>query len=562
MNNRLKITVVLSLLLVVGLVVFLFSGPREKKARKNNNSALVSSNWNTQYELLSKDPQGLYLWNVLLKSKIDSTAEVTQLGGTKAFEQLNEDTLRTFMFVGDNFMLTSEEVDRLLFLVGKGSKLFVSAEEIDGKLLAQIYDAVELSYFYGPSTKIVTNQKEYTFHHIFQNDTVARKWRGVKNEVPLRSDYARLSWNSNVNHSVAVPLGDGMVYLNFNPNLFQNIHLKESEGYMYSRLWLNRVPSDQSIFWMEFSRFQTFVEEDPFEEVPDGKTDTSYLQFIFKNENLVVALLMAIGGVFLYILFRAKRMQPVVPYVEPKMNMTLSFMKTITSIYFTQRNNKALLSIQKANFYEAVQKHFYLDIRNRQSDKAMIALSQKSNVSLPEIKELLALLETEENHISDAYLTQVAQKQSRFYKDSGLIPEHMEHAIEKREWILYRNVFIGSGLLLTGVSLIFTGLYFLVGAIGVGILVLPIGFIVTYVGMAWLSKPIWKIKGNEWKYQPILGKGSKWNIDEAVAIESDKNGSTLIFEGNKKQVINYWEFTETDRTKMIRFIRSTKSHKL
>src|SRR5690606_32272675 len=138
----------------------------------------------------------------------------------------------------------------------------------------------------------------------------------------------------------------------------------------------------------------------------------------------------------------------VVPYLDKKKNMTLAFTDTITSIYFADRNPYVLLNVQKRNFYEAVQKHFFVDLSKRKEDKEIMTLSQKSNIPASEIAEMIRLFETTEvSKVDENYLIDLAKMQVAFYQKTGMISSRVQAKIEAKEFKLYRNMWISTVLL-------------------------------------------------------------------------------------------------------------------
>ena len=167
--------------------------------------------------------------------------------------------------------------------------------------------------------------------------------------------------------------------LNTTPKAFYNYQLKRKTGFKYSEFVLNQLSPNQDIIILELGRLSdNYGDEDVDEETGDKlKKDDSYLTLLFKNPTLLKAMLLAIIGMLLFVIFRSKRTQPVVPYISQKKDMTLAFADTITSIYFAKRNPYGLLQVQKRNFYSMVQKHFYIDLSRDDKKNAIESLAER-----------------------------------------------------------------------------------------------------------------------------------------------------------------------------------------
>lgn len=560
MTNKSKIAIVAGML---GFVLLLFwlmqAGGTEKKPQGNKKvPAMVSSNWDEYYDLLSKDPNGLYFFNYFLKSKLDKGQEVSKIDHIYSLDTLSRKGNPSFVFIGDKFVLNTDEVDSILARVAMGSKLFLAQNNLDRQIYNELFDNVEISYYYNPSARVVTDQHDYLFYKVFQNDTIANKWKGFKNVLSHSlHEHKSLSKIGALENNIALQYGKGYIYISLNPELYVNYQLKGKEGFNYSKTWLNRFPENESVYWLELGRFKETPVDDFDELFEDGNDDRddSYLQFIFQKKALVYAMILLLLGIFLYIGFRAKRTQPIVPYLEKKRNMTLAFTDTITSIYFADRNPYVLLNVQKRNFYEAIQKHFFVDLSKRREDKEIISLSQKSNIPIAEISEMIRRYETTEvSTVDENYLIEQAKMQVSFYQRTGMISSRVQAKIEAKEFKLYRNIWISTVLLMGGLFTILLGFYYLVQAIGIGIILWPIGIIMLVIAVLRISKPLVEYNKNTLNYYKLAGKKKSFDLTDIHSIESSEKGAKLRFNGGAVLVVNYWELNQLDAKQFKRFV--------
>lgn len=558
------------LLVFVVLAVWLMnSGSSGKKSGGAKPVATISTKWDEPYSLMSKDANGLYLFNYALKARLKKGTLVSQIDHRYSLDTIPKTSHPTFLFIGENFVLNDDEFDSLLVRVADGSRLFLSQHMLDRYLYKTLFDNVELTYEYGPTATFQSGKHQFHFTYRYQNDTLANKWRGFKN-ILTSSDqgYKVLSTLGTLENNIAIPYGKGCIYLCPDPEVFVNYQLKQNAGFYYSRTWLDRIPEDEAVYWLELGRFDELDEEDMFEDIfdeeGDGERDDSFLQFIFENPNRVIAMILLLTGVLLYVFFRAKRTQPIVPFMGKKKNMTLLFADTITSIYFSDRNPYVMLNVQKRNFYDAVQKHFFVDLSKRKDDDRMVkSLAQKSNIAEDEIVDLLKKMETTQvSAVNDHYLIEVAKQQVSFYRRTGMISAKVQEKIESREFRLHRNLWLSATLLLCGLVAIFVGFYLLVGAVGTGIILWPVGAALLTIGVLRLSKPLMRIEKDTLTYYPLLGKPKVYELSEIHAIETSRSGSTFRFNGNKKLVINYWELSRMDAQQFKRFITIQNKLKL
>lgn len=567
MNNKTKIAVVGIVFAVIALMVWLLNGtggaqPKQKKKGQKLKPSYVSSTWDEgQYDLKNKDPFGLYLLNFGIKERLNKGVEVSKIDHLYSLDTLKKKNHPTFIFVGEKFILNAEELDSIMSMVERGSKFFLSANVIDKKMYWELFDNVGLSYIYSEHVAVKYGKHKYDFHFILQNDTIAHEWKGYKNLLPVEDvRHKTLAKIGSLESNIALPYGKGYVYLNPNPEMYTNVQLKSKGGYYHSKIWVNRIPKDESVYWLELARFKELPEDDfddLFDDEGEGERDDSYLQYIFEKPQLVTAMILAIVGILLFILFRAKRTQPMVPFIGKKKNMSLEFADTITSIYFSKRNPYVLLQVQKRNFYSAIQKHFYVDLSKRNEDREIITLSQKSNVHRSEIEELLRGLETTQvSNVDENYLIELTKKQVEFYRRTGMISHRVQAKIDARVFKFYRNYWLSTLLILGGIFTILLGMYYLTQSFGIGIVFWPIGIAVITWGSLRLAKPKIEINDKNIKSYPLFGKPTKYEKEDLIAIHSSGNGARFTFAGNKQITINYWELSRLDAKQFKRFVQT------
>ena len=372
MNNQTKIGIVGGIILIMVFIVWMFSSGRadidpSKKSRK----PFVSSNWTNKYELYDKKPMGLYLFTSLAKAHIDSSHKVMIAHDNHVLDSLiaTNNEKKTFLFVGNNFGLITEEFETLLDEVEGGSELFLAYNSLTDNVEDELFLKNDSRFEYVSEINIFTSKRKFPMINLFQNDTIACDWKAFGDIEPIGS-YKTLSSFMEMSNFIRIKHGAGKIHLISTPGVFFNYQLKRMFGYKYAEYALNQIPKNQDIILLELGRLSSDYgdEEIEEEEGENLKEDDSYLTLLFKNTTLLKAMLLAILGVILFVVFRSKRTRPVVPYIENKKDMTLAFAETITSIYYAKRNPYGLLQVQKKNFYTMVQKHFFLDLNRKDQD--------------------------------------------------------------------------------------------------------------------------------------------------------------------------------------------------
>lgn len=560
MTKGLKIALVAGMMLVVIVLIGFFGGDEQETTAKRNT--YVSSNWDQHFQIMDKRPYGLYLFNSLLKAHLDSSKNINTLTNGLELDSLSSEKV-TFLFVGDEFGLQNNELDLILSKVSAGSDLFISFNELTENIYDRLFERVEISYDYADSVNVFIGKNRFTQYFIYQNDTLAHQWKGFF-DIQLKDSarFVSLSSFMEMTNMVRINHGKGQIILHTNPEFFYNYQLKRDDGYRYTSFVLNQMPNDQNVYLLELGRLldEKGVEE-VVEESAGGKQDDSYLQFLLKSPALMGAMALAVLGLFLFLLFRAKRMQPAVPVLPKKKNMSLEFVDTITSIYLAKQYPYSLLQLQKKNFYELVYKHFFVDLSRSRDDreKDLEILSQKANVPLAEIKDLLRLLETKVKiNVTDDYIVETAKKQRRFYEQTGVIRTQILQKVSELKGTINREIFLSSIMILLGCVIILSGFYFLVKAIGVGILLWPLGAMILTIGILRLSKPLLKYDNEQLVYYPLIGKKQVFKMSDLLTISPMKNGAIVHFTEQRKIIIYYSQMSRFDKTQFEMLI--AKNH--
>jgi hypothetical protein len=563
MNNKAKIGIIGIVLLVIVAALF-FMGDNPLDAKKAHET-FVSENWEDKYKLNEKDPYGLFMFNQLLRAHVDTNQTIIPLTNSVELDSVMALKQRsTMLFVGDKFGLKTAEFDSVLAQVHDGNTLLLSSNQLTENIVRRLFIRYEVSYDYADSVNVNINNNTFSMFYLYQNDTIAHEWRAFLNVQPIDSTYRKLSTIFQLADFIRLKHGKGFIYLHTNPEFFFNYQVKRNEGFRYTSFLLNQLPQNQPVYILELGRLLEF-NYDPYGEGEGNsdKQDDSYFQFILKSPALIAAFGLGLLGVLLFVLFRSKRMQPVVPYIEKKKNMSLEFAQTITSIYQSKSNPMGIVKVQRQNFYDAMQKRFFIDISGKANDreKAITILSEKSTIPVSEINELIVLFEpVNPNALTDLHLAQIAEKQRSIYMRVNIITERIIERIEGKEIQLQRNLLYSVLLILLGIFVVMLGFYYLVASIGIGIVLWPIGALFLGIGIRRINRSYLIIRKDELVMYQSFGKKRIFLRIDLMRIAIVKNAYIMYFKDAKELKINKLELSKFDKSQLERFI--SKHHQI
>jgi len=101
---------------------------------------------------------------------------------------------------------------------------------------------------------------------------------------------------------------------------------------------------------------------------------------------------------------------------------------------------------------------------------------------------------------------------------------------------------------------ILIGIYFLTVSIGIGIVLWPLGMILTVLGVLRLSKPYLTVTKEHLTYYSPLGQKTVFNRADLNSTQVLRTGVVLNFNNNRKLIINYWDLSAFDRKQFERFV--------
>ena len=511
MTKKTLLYLLLGVVTISLLLVFLMGESTEEVPQNDNPERFYStSRWDNKMAFSNKGPYGLYVFEQLAISsgRFDAFNLIYDYQLMDSIQKLDN---QLFMFVGDRFELTNNEIRSLINSVKKGNELFVSANDFSVSFLSAFSPEITLSYFAEDSVDFKTyDNKKYSMLYIYEKDTLSTLW-SVFNQTPNLIDK---SYIKNVPNLVEIKLGEGRIYLHSNTLAFQNYQLLRRPGKEYFKFFINQFSNSQ-IQWLSFAEYEPPIALDEIEE--NQGNETSLLVRIFEFRSLRWAVFIIVIGIILFFLFRSKRMQPVIPILNDNNNAGLSYLDTITGIYFSQKKPEQIRKLMLRNFCTTVQQHFFIDINKRNSSDPLNILAQKSKTEVAFIINLVKRLE-ETSTIKNSELMRLRKDLRAFYISSGIwIDLSLDKTNEMQSF--FRPI-------LAGILYIFFGLFSLVLAfillaysIGIGVLFWPIALLLIYIGSKMLNQPLISLSSNQVTIYSLFLPKKVINKKEITSIE-------------------------------------------
>ncbi|WP_424656067.1 hypothetical protein [Capnocytophaga granulosa] len=298
----------------------------------------------TPYEYLRRNQQkGNY--NYIFTTKgIDEVSLKKVLSEVKAGSQAlflnNDDGLMDTLKIKTNYQLMVSEVNLQLNSTSYNKPIYLRPEG----------DYIRVNYF----TRL-DKERDKALGYAFSSD-------GKKERRKI--------------NFVEVPYGKGKFFLHLGPPIaFTNYFLKENqEVRSYAATVLSYLPEDRPTVW--------FVP-------PTQGEDT--LSFIMSQPQLRAAWHLMLLGFVLYLLFKGKRQQRIIPVIEKPKNTTIEFAQSISSLYYQERDATDMVRKKITYFLDQVRQRYYLDTQQINEDFAT-KLANKSGKDRDLVQQIVGTI--------------------------------------------------------------------------------------------------------------------------------------------------------------------------
>ena len=338
------------------------------------SSADRKVDWEQTYDANSKQPYGLYIFGEQLKhffsKKIDKISYTP-------YEYLRRNQQKG----NYNYIFTTEGIDevslkKILSDVRAGSQALFLNE--DQGLIDTL--KIETDYDYVSKINLQLNSTSYNkpiYLHIEKVFVKVSFFTQLDKERDKALGYVFFSEGTKKKiNFVEVPYGKGKFFLHVGPPIaFTNYFLKENqEVRSYAATVLSYLPEDRPTVWF----------------VPPTQGEDA-LSFIMSQPQLRAAWHLMLLGFVLYLLFKGKRQQRIIPVIEKPKNTTIEFAQSISSLYYQERDATDMVRKKITYFLDQVRQRYYLDTQQINEDFAT-KLANKSGKDRDLVQQIVGTI--------------------------------------------------------------------------------------------------------------------------------------------------------------------------
>ncbi len=401
-----------------------------------SNSSRYS--WDENYEEANKSPYGTFVVYNLLKDYFsDHDLKDISKSIAEDLEIPNSDQVSNFVFIGEGLYLDTSDVNQLLAFVEKGNTAFISSKSIPYDLMYYIYSQDCNGHYWNDYYSVkdtlvdlnllhnnLRDQYGFEYEFIYRDKPHNYYWQYIDSVYFCEAEHSFVELgniNDNYINFVKKNYGEGMFYLHTTPIAFSNIQLLKKQGLNYANKVFSHL-NNGPIYWDKYSRVQEDISRRRNQTAAFSQNSRlsheGPLSYLLKQPSLAWAWYLTLSVGLLYLLFRAKRKQRIIPVMNVNSNTSLEFISTIGRLYFLQNDHKKLCLQKMRLFLSYVRERYNIPTKN--IDETFVQnLSLRSEVPEKVIGKIVKMHENikKSGFISEKTMIDFHHVMDTFYKN-------------------------------------------------------------------------------------------------------------------------------------------------
>lgn len=362
------------------IALSLFSLMLSSCSRQNNFS------WEEYYNETRDFPYDISVFYQLLQETENKTEVLTNNFRPK-LKGANDST--NFIQFGSRIELDTQKIRALKNYVARGNNAYLISKVSPSLLFEFLYEDYPYTYYNTYSSKeievkIKGQTETFKFDYKYDDEPAAYNW-GSFLHSELTSDTASqpeaLSYiNDTSIVYFKVSFGEGNFYFHTNPIMFTNYQMQREEAFNHAqKIFSNLNPG--RIYWDK-----SFLYRQIDEEAPD-RQGASVLKLFFTHPSLKWGWFIFLVATILFIIFRGKREQRIIPIMPVNRNESIEFAKNVGNLYFKSGTHGNIALEMYNIFLHDIRQQYQIDT-NRKKEELIAVLNKKSGLELNRIESL------------------------------------------------------------------------------------------------------------------------------------------------------------------------------
>ena len=364
--------------------------------------------WTESFSAEDKIPYGGYLIHALLPAAFPEDEISTNRAPIFEYADTTNPQ-KNWIFINKSFGIDRWETEILLSQVQQGASVFIAARSF-GQAFQDSLDIV--TYLNNPFLTSGSILDEDTVHVNFTNPRLKKEsgfpyYRSTTETYFANFDSTFQVTSLGVNEEgnpnfIRIEFGEGELLLHSNPTLFTNYFVRDESAADYALKALSYLPERETI-WDEYYKDVRLA-------------SGSAVRYVVSQEHLSWAWFISLSGVVLFMIFRAKRKQRIIPNIEAPKNSSIEFARTIGSLYLEKGDHKLIAEKKIRFFFDYIRSNLGLDTSKIDNElKHDVAL--RSGIEETEIQALFDLIDklSGQDDITQKELKLLTERIDEFY---------------------------------------------------------------------------------------------------------------------------------------------------
>lgn len=377
MDKKSKIILVIFSLVIIGIIITEIVRPKP-------------INWRPSYTASSKIPFGCYvLYNELSSIFDNSDIDTVEESVYDVLVDRDKSIGSNYIFINEYINLDKQETNQMLDYVSDGNTIFISATGFGGYLADTLNISIESDYnLKEGSTKLSLTHKEYQSEKFDLS-------RGIYNSHFTSVDSTNTTILGHITYLkedfiddkrpqkfrranfIKTKFGEGHFILNTTPQAYSNFYmLKGNQDYVSHTF--SYLEDKDVLYWDNYKKAGRAIINSP-------------MRFVLNQPALKWGYYLMITGVLLFVFFKSKREQRIIPVIEPLKNSSVEFAQAVGSLYNQNRDFTDLINKKLNYFLEYIRSHFHIDT-SILNEKTIQVLASKSGKGMEETKNLIEFI--------------------------------------------------------------------------------------------------------------------------------------------------------------------------
>ena len=368
-----------------------------------------STDWNEHFIRDSKDPYGSEVIFQLLDQHFgDSSLQIVQNELSKDLP-LEESTLN-YLFLGDGMLIDTSEIDHLLEFVANGNTAMLIAREFPWNLFDQIYyaacdefiwfdlyDYLDTIALVGPIHEVETLPDPVRVRYVNDKRLRYYRWSYLTSNLFCESAQQAVKigrQQEKGTNFAKFPYGDGVFYIHTTPLAFSNYNMRTKGNLDYASWVFSHLPSNQKTYWDAAHQIEAEIvrnmneADDATEEESGNRFDKDGpLRYILSQPALAWAWYLGLAMAILFIAFRAKRRQRIIPVLPQNENTSLEFIQAISRLALKNKDHRQIALMHWRSFQQEIRNTYHLTLGNNEAlfCKKLAQLAEVPEATIQEI---------------------------------------------------------------------------------------------------------------------------------------------------------------------------------